>query len=50
MAGSTNVPILFQLREADAIVRIGRNTSVVNVCEFVARISISIGAICRIGL
>ena len=48
-AGSITLPILFEPREREAVIRIGQGTAIVNGSEFIARSSITIGANCRIG-
>ena len=49
LSGSNTLPIQFQPRERTACIQIGRETVVVNRCEFLSRSLIVIGPYCRIG-
>jgi len=49
LAGLSNSPILFQPRTNSAIIRVGQGTAIMNGCELMARVSITIGKNCRIG-
>lgn len=49
LSGSSHWPILFQPRELQAKIQLGKRTAVSNGCEFIARTAIIIGENCRIG-
>jgi acetyltransferase-like isoleucine patch superfamily enzyme len=49
IGGAPAQPILLQPREANAVIRIGANTTIVNGTEMIARMGINIGQNCLIG-
>lgn len=49
LAGALGDPILLEPREADAVIRVGARTYLVNGTEIIARERVDIGSDCRIG-
>ena len=49
LAGAASLPIVLQPREPEAVISVADDAALMNGCEFIARIQITIGANCRIG-